>query len=238
MLVIMYQPISFTGHVRQLPVKVTVEQLFHVCNLLSLVILLSLYLVSGRRESFRGGMVVLSPADEVSTSLTGIVLEAAMGQRLPTAAELRRIQEHVAEAWYSLSREQRISRELFGTQWGGRVLQTGDALPTDVVHYLKHAVAWQEWPPGVTFAPYRECLRDVILDPAGGLMTSRYRDKGYPLSIVRRSRELQGPGGHEWLLVEYRVSTGYIATAFQPEEGLGYLDRPGRRRKQWLRKPQ
>jgi hypothetical protein len=125
-----------------------------------------------------------------------------------------------------------------GTQWGGRVLQPSDVLPTDVVHFLKHIVVRQEWPPGMAFAAYRESLREVIRDPTSGLLTSMYRDKGCHLSIVRRSRELQGPGGYEWLLVEYRESTGNIATAFQLEEGLSYFDRPGRREKRWLRRPQ
>ena len=160
-----------------------------------------------------------------------------MGERLLTPEQLREIREHVAGAWYNLSREQLVHRELVGMQWRGRVLQTGDALPTDVAHYLKHVVARQEWPPGMTLAAYRESLREVIRDPASGLMTSMYRDKGCHLSIVRRSRELQGPGGYDWLLVEYRVSTGNIATAFQLEAGLDYFDRPGRREKRWLRRP-
>lgn len=175
--------------------------------------------------------------DGTSESVKQQLLQAAAGERLLSPGLLWEIQEHVATSWYNLTREQRISRELAGIQWGGRVLQRGDTLPTDVAHYLKHAVARQEWPPQLTFAAYRESLRDVIRDPESGLMTSIFRDKGCHLSIVRRSGELQGPGGHEWLLVEYRVSTGNIATAFQPEDGLDYLDRPGRRNKRWLRRP-
>jgi len=179
----------------------------------------------------------LAPADETSANVNRIILEAVRGKQLLAADELWEIQEHVANAWYNLSREQRIPGELVGTPWRGRVLQPNDMLPTDVVHYLKHVVVRQEWPLGMTFGGYRESLRGVICDPASGLMTSIYRDKGCHLSIVRRSGELQGPGGYEWLLVEYRVSTGNIATAFQLEDGLGYLDRPGRREKRWLRRP-
>ena len=179
----------------------------------------------------------MTPADETSTKVDRIILEAARGKRLLALDDLWAIQEHVANAWYNLSREQRIPGVLAGTLWEGRVLQPGDMFPTDVVHYLKHVVARQEWPLGMTFDAYRESLRDVICDPASGLMTSKYRDKGCHLSIVRRSGALQGPGGYEWLLVEYRVSTGNIATAFQLEEGLGFLDRPGRRDKRWLRRP-
>ena len=180
----------------------------------------------------------MSPADRDRSRINHRILEAARGERLLTPDELWEIQEHVADAWYNLTREQRIPREIVGTQWTGRVLQPGDALPTDVAHYLKHAVVRKEWPPGMTFAAYRESLSEVIRDPDSGLLTSTYRDKGCHLSIVRRSRELQGPGGYEWLLVEYRVSSGNIATAFQLDAGLDYLDRPGRREKRWLRKPQ
>ena len=125
-----------------------------------------------------------------------------------------------------------------GLRWGGRILQAGDRLPTDAVHYLKHMVVRQEWPLGLSLAAYRESLRAVIRDDASGLLTSRFRDKGHHLSIVRRSGALRGPGGYEWLLVEYRVATGNIATAFQLEEGLDYLERPGRREKRWLRRPE
>lgn len=166
------------------------------------------------------------------------ILKAARGRRLPRARELSEIQDHVADAWYNLTRDQRVSRELVGARWNERVLVRGDFLPADVAHYLKNVVVRQEWPPNYSFAAYRASLREVIRDPTSGLLTSRYRDKGWHLSIVRRSGALRGPGGYEWLLVEYRVSTGNIATAFQLEEGLDYLDRASRREKRWLRKPQ
>ncbi len=179
----------------------------------------------------------MSSADSASARLDRHILEASRGERQLTPNSLGEIQKHVAHAWYNLTWKLRISRELVGTQWRGRVLQPGDELTTDVVHYLKHAVVRQEWPPGMAFAAYRESLRDVIRDPDSGLLTSTYRDKGCHLSIIRRSRELQGPGGYEWLLVEYRVSTGNIATAFQLEEGLEYLKRFGRSEQRWLRRP-
>jgi hypothetical protein len=166
-----------------------------------------------------------------------LILDAAKGKRTLTSERLREIQEHVARAWYNLSQEQRVSRELSGIQWKGRFLQLGDTLPTDVVHYLKHVVARREWPLGTGFDEYRESLRNVIRDPESGLLTSMFRDKGCHLSIVRRSGEWQGPGGYEWLFIEYRESSGNLATAFQLEEGLSYLDRPGRRDKLWLRRP-
>ncbi len=180
----------------------------------------------------------MSPADDTNTNVNRYILEAAVGERLLTSEQLWEIREHVAKAWYNLTRKQRISRELVGLQWRGRVLQPGDALLTDVANYLKHVVVRQEWPPSMSLTAYRESLRKAVRDPDSGLMTSTYRDKGCHLSIVRRSQELKGPGGHEWLLVEYRVSTGNIATAFQLEEGLSYLDRPGRREQRWLRRPQ
>ena len=114
----------------------------------------------------------MTPADETSTKVDRIILEAARGKRLLALDDLWAIQEHVANAWYNLSREQRIPGVLAGTLWNGRVIQSGDMLPTDVVHYLKHVVVRQEWPLGMTFDGYRESLREVICDPASGLMTS------------------------------------------------------------------
>ena len=179
----------------------------------------------------------MSPADNIGFSVCQLILELAEGEHLLLPIDFRSIQAHVAGTWYNLSQEQRIPRELVGVLWERRVLQAGDKLPTDVVHYLKHVVTRREWPSGMTFPAYCDSLRKVIRDESCGLMTSLYGDKGYHLSIVRRSGELQGPGGHEWLLIEYRLSTGNIATAFQLEEGLDYFDRPGRREKRWLRRP-
>lgn len=174
----------------------------------------------------------------IGEQLVQQIQEAARGQWLPSSVDLVKIQEQVADAWYNLARDQRVPHELVGMRWNGRALQSRDYLPTDIVYYLKRVVQRQEWQPHYSFATYRASLREVMRDPTSGLLTSQYRDKGLHLSIVRQSGKLQGPGGFAWLLVEYRVATGNIATAFQVDDGLKYLDRPGRSNKQWLRKPQ
>ena len=102
----------------------------------------------------------MSLTDETDAKIARYILEASRGERLLAQDELGEIQEHVADAWYNLAREQRIPRDVVGSQWRGRVLQPSDVLLTDVVHYLKHIVVRQEWPPGMAFAAYRESLRE------------------------------------------------------------------------------
>ena len=67
----------------------------------------------------------MSLADEFSANVNRHILEASRGERLLTPFELQGIQERVAHAWYNLTREQRIPRELAGMQWRGRVLPSG-----------------------------------------------------------------------------------------------------------------
>jgi hypothetical protein len=84
---------------------------------------------------------------------------------------------------------------------------------------LKHVIKRQEWPIGTSLAAYFASLRAVILDPASGVFTSRY-EGGAQLGILRESADLRGPNGHEWVPIDYRVTTGHWVTAYQPEGGL------------------
>ncbi len=58
---------------------------------------------------------------------------------------------------------------------------------------------------------------------------------GWHVAIVGRSGRWQGPRGFDWMLVEYRVSSGHWATGFQLRDGLFFF--APRRIKRWLRLP-
>jgi hypothetical protein len=76
----------------------------------------------------------------------------------------------------------------------------------------------------------------VIRDPTSGVFLNRYQGvRG--LGILRRSRELRGPSGADWLLVQYRLEWGYWSTAYQPVLGPRQIDSAPWSDIQWLRRP-
>lgn len=165
-----------------------------------------------------------------------LILEAAAGERKLTRAELRRVLEHVAQAGFDPNARERVRGRLAEREWQGTVLRGGDRLPPADVHYLRHVVAGREWPAGTTLVAYLGSIGAVVLDPRSGVLVCRYQG-AWQLTIVRRSHELRGPQGSDWILVDYRLETGHWVTAFQPPNGLRVLRRPTRGDIRWLRRP-
>ena len=158
-------------------------------------------------------------------------------KREPSAAELKRIREHVAKRGFPTT-PTKVSRRLDGTRLpDGTVLRRGDAISPAKEHWAYHVVEKGEWPPGTTQQDYEEAARQIVLDPDSGIFASFHR-RGWHLAFVRESRGMKGPAGFDWAMVEYRMSIERQMTAFQPEDGLAWLtDWPGRKRKRWLKKP-
>jgi hypothetical protein len=126
---------------------------------------------------------------------------------------------------------------LRGVTWQGRVLSGRDTLPSAEAHYLRHVAVQQEWPAGLTLTEYIESIRDVIRDPASGAALSLLSGEWH-LTVVRRSGALRGPQGHEWLMVDYRVSMRSWMTAYQMRHGLSEIMRSAHRQGiRWLRHP-
>ena len=75
-----------------------------------------------------------------------------------------------------------------------------------------------------------------MLDPASGVFLNVYKGE-LSLGIIRVSHDLRGPGGAEWVLVQYRVATSHWTTAFQPVDGLDEITKADWGRVQWLRRP-
>jgi hypothetical protein len=145
---------------------------------------------------------------------------------------------HVAHAGFRPSFRYPVGGRLEGLVWQGRPLTRTDVITVAEAHYLRHVVARREWPIGTTPGQYLDSIRAVTLDPDSGLLVSRWHDRVWHLSVVRRSGPLRGPQGHEWLTVEYDVRAGYWTTAFQLAGGLpAYVGDPRRRDQRWLRQP-
>lgn len=165
-----------------------------------------------------------------------LIVEAATGMRQLTEDELAGVLAHVAGAGFDPAPVARIGGRLAGIVWQGRVLHGSERLPSAAVHYLRHVVAQVEWPPGTTLDAYLESIRGAILEPRGGVLTSRYQGE-WQLAIMCRSGAWRGPDGAEWILVDYRVGLGHWVTAFQPAVGLQELQGPRRSDLRWLRRP-
>jgi hypothetical protein len=160
---------------------------------------------------------------------------AAKGADLSTT-ELRLILEHVAQAGFDPHALEQVRGRLAGIVWRGRVLGGKDRLPPSEVKYLWHVLTRREWPPGTSLRDYTEGLRQLVLDASSGVFTNRYQG-ALGLAIMRESRDLRGPEGFDWVLVQYRVDRGHWTTAFQPEDGLDELHKPNWSEVRWLRQP-
>jgi hypothetical protein len=167
-----------------------------------------------------------------------LILDAATGGRLLGPEELDRVVTHVAHAGFRPSFRYPVGGRLEGLVWQGRPLARSELVTVAEAHFLRRVVARQEWPIGTTLDHYLDSIRAVTRDPGSGLLVSRWHDRVWHLSIVRRSGVLRGPRGYDWLAVEYDVAAGYWATAFQVERGLAaYAADPRRREPLWLRQP-
>jgi hypothetical protein len=83
---------------------------------------------------------------------------------------------------------------------------------------------------------YLDSIREVIRDPASGMLLSQYQG-AWQLTIVRRSGSWRGAHGYGWILIEYRLGLGRWVTAFQPRSGLRELMSAKRTHRTWLRRP-
>ena len=168
-----------------------------------------------------------------------LIVEAATGVRRLTGRELQLIRRHVADAGFDPMTTLPADARVVGlTPLGGLApLQLGDPVPAAELHYLRHVVSQQEWPVGTSRADYIRSARDLALDSRTGVLISEYRDYGWHVAVVGRSRGLQGPQGYPLMLVEYRVTTGHWGTVLQLRQGYAHFESAYRKRKLWLRLP-
>jgi hypothetical protein len=165
-----------------------------------------------------------------------LILAAGTGLRELTPDELEHVLRHVARAGFDPGAREEVRGRLAGVVWRGRTLRGKDMLPPAEVKYVWHVLTRREWPDGTSFDDYVDSIRQVVLDPASGAFVNRYLG-AWGLGIVRVSRELRGPEGHDWLLVQYRVERHHWTTAFQLEDGLEELRKPQWSDIRWLRRP-
>lgn len=149
-------------------------------------------------------------------------------------SDLGRLVDHIATAGFDPVSRQYSDPRLVGLRWRSQMLTESVIMSSAEVHFLRHVVARREWPIGTSLERYERSIGELIGDPATGIFASLYRG-GQQFGFIRRSRELLGPEGLDWVLVEYRVKSGYWITAFQLNDVPGHLAKPVRRNVRWLR---
>jgi hypothetical protein len=159
-----------------------------------------------------------------------------VSRRFPSEEEVSAIRERVAGAGFDPQPLERAGGRAAGVIWGGRTVAPGDRLPPAVAHYLRHVVNGNEWPARTTLRQYLRSLREIVRDPSGGVLLSRFHG-AWHVSFVRRSGTLRGPEGYEWVLVEYSIGLGHWVTAFQLRLGLAELEKPFRESSRWWQPP-
>jgi hypothetical protein len=169
--------------------------------------------------------------------MTALILDIVRTGREASDDEIRAIRADVAAVGFDPSAVSRAGLLAHGVRWAGRMIQSRDRLPVDVVHYLRHAVAQREWPSSTTFAAYLQSLRATIEDERSGIYLSRYEGV-WSVAFPGRSGMWRGAWGTDWILVEYRPDYGFWVTGFQPWNGPEHLLGSGKRTDgRWLRQP-
>src|SRR3954471_10246273 len=135
-----------------------------------------------------------------------LILDLGLGARRASGRDLEAIRLHVAQAGFDPQATYPADRRVVGLQRSnGQVIQRGDLLPTDELHYLRHVVNQQEWPTGTTQAQYEDSLRNLALRLRVGMLVSENQPFGWHLAIIGRTATMRGPAGREWTAVEYRI---------------------------------
>lgn len=186
----------------------------------------------GTREGSRGGDY--SQADLLT-------LVAVSEGRTFTQQEERYVRESIAEAGYDPYATERVRAGLSGIDYRGRMLSPGQEISTEDRHDATHVIAEEQWPAGTSKEQYLASAREVVLDPDTHILYSR---RPYPggnrrhLGFIRQSGELRGPGGNQWIFVEYRLETGHWMSAHQRPEGPEEIEAENRREDTlWMNAP-
>ena len=179
-------------------------------------------------------------AGEEERAVHRLILDAATDpHRALRPEELARVVRHIGGAGFDPHARERVRGTLVGlVRPGGGQVGVRDRLPPAEVHYLRHVVAREEWPPGTDLPRYLASLQEVIDDSASRLFTSLCQGI-WQCGVIRPVGSLKGPQGGDWVVVDYRLMTGHWVTAFQPAYGPAGLADPlldsRRRQLRWLR---
>jgi hypothetical protein len=172
--------------------------------------------------------------------VAALILDLATGVRQGVSGqELALIREHVAAAGFSPTMQMPADRRVVGLipLSGDTPLRRGDPVNVGEIHYLRHVIAQREWPFGTSLSAYYASGVDLALDRRSGVLVSIVGRFGIHVAIVGRTGRSRGVSGHTWMMVEFRLQTGYWGTLLQLRKGLEHFSDISRSGKRWLRLP-
>lgn len=179
----------------------------------------------------------VTPESEETHPVDRLILELAESRREATDEEIQRIREHVAGAGYQPGSMTKAGSRIAGLVWEGETIRSSHRLDNALVHYLRHVVAQDEWPPGTTVAEYVANLRSVVEDPNGGILLT-HPFGAWLLTFVSESHDPEHFNGRQWIAVGYGVDYGYWMTGYRPRSGLAYFMPKADEGERWLCPPQ
>ena len=170
------------------------------------------------------------------SNINQFIVDLGRGLRNVTGHDLETLRFHVAQAGFDSQRTFVADRRVIGlTRSNGQIIQPGDLIRPAELHHLRHVKARTEWPIGTSQPQFEASLGELAQHPRAGILVSEHGLFGWQVAVVGRSGRWRGPSSFEWMLVEYRVSTGHWATGHQLRRGLAFANERGRKR--WLRLP-
>ncbi len=143
----------------------------------------------------------------------------------------------IAAAGFNPAARVILPESLAGCPWRGRQLQAGEEMPPGEASYLEHAFYGDEWPDDLTLAAYLRSVRDVILDSTSGVCIAREHDTDR-IVVCRRSHELRGARGNDYVIVVFDLAVRHWTAAWQPPRGLALLANEPWSEVSWLRVPE
>lgn len=150
-----------------------------------------------------------------SLNADGLIKFASLDLRPLTSVEIGKITNLVAERGFNDNLLEKAGGRLSGISWQGNVVKGSDMLGAGIVHYLRHVVAYQEWPVGTSVDDYYQSIKEVALDKQSQLFVSRYHGV-LQVGIVRESGKFAGPGSKGIFFMEFRAETRHVVTARKP----------------------
>jgi hypothetical protein len=152
-----------------------------------------------------------------------------------TNAELRELRRLVADAGFGPNAISPAGGDVAGLVWQGMNIASGDWLPNETLHFLKHVVAGQEWPTGTSLDEYVQSLRDTILEEEGAVSMEQVHTF-HRLTFLSSSNRWRGPNGGPWILVGYNINYAYWSTGFQPKQRQISFIQEERSNRRWLQR--
>ncbi|MED0680577.1 minor capsid protein [Aneurinibacillus thermoaerophilus] len=141
-----------------------------------------------------------------------LIMKVINEKRQLTAEEIVLIQSHMKTAKFA-SRLVRTKPTILKLAAEMNIQAQGKKLPSDIVHWLKHAVYEQQWPKNTTLDDYLSDLQAASSDQNAHIMTYIYKTEPF-IAFLSLAKEA-GLNGEQFIYVVYSAKYGRITTGLK-----------------------